>query len=144
MAIRTIELLEAPAAQPRSVSKVVPQGSWLEIIDAPQYELPKSNFTSEGTKIEPGVAEISSPLLVTNITSDQVSVTAEILRENGDVSTIAYQFPVPVADALPLPLQGQFLLAGDIVRVQADKADALQATVSWTEGQAEQGVKNVN
>ena len=144
MAIRTIALLEAPAAQPRAESKTVPQGSWLEIVDAPQYELPKSNFTSEGTKIAPGVAEISSPLLVSNKSSGEARVTAQIVRQNGDVSEFATDYPVPVADALPLPLQGQFLLAGDIVQVMSDTADALDATISWTEGQAEQGVENVN
>ena len=143
MPIRTITLLQAPAAEPKAISKQVPQGSWLELIDAPQYEIPEGGFASSGTEIAPGVAEISSPLLVTNKTQAQAKVSAEIVRDNGDVSVVATDFPVPVADALLLPMQGQFLLAGDVVRVQGDTAGALDATISWTEGQAETGVEDV-
>lgn len=144
MPIRTVSLLQAPAAEPRAISQTIPADDWLEIMDAPQYEIPDGGFASSGTVIAPGVIEISSPLLITNLTDAGARVSAQIVRDNGDVSTIAIDYPVPVADALMLPLQGQFLLAGDIVRVKADTADALDATISWTEGQAEQGVESVD
>ena len=140
--MRTITTNQAPSAKPDAISKAVPV-DWIEVADGPSYDVEKVGFSSE-RRIAPGVAEISSPLLITNISGETARIDARIERENGDVSEIAVGFPVPVADALMLPVQGQFLLAGDTLKIRADVEGALFATMSFTEGQAEEDGIDVN
>ena len=51
---------------------------------------------------------------------------------------IANEIPVPAYDALPLPLNGQFIYTGDTVDVKSSDNNAINITVSYTVGQAEQ------
>lgn len=136
MPIRTIRTDQAPSAKPVGVS-VELTTDWQTIIDAPQYDVLKIGLGSE-RRIAPGLAELSSPLLLTNVASSNVLIDCEIVREDGSVSIVAKNFPVPIADALILPVQGQFLLSGDTMRVKASENGAVYATVSYTEGQAEE------
>ena len=133
---RTIETNQAPAAKPVGLSLSVPT-DWAVIVTAPQYDVLAPGFGSD-RRIAPGAAEISSPLLVSNVTDGTVTVDVLIQRSNGDVSEIARSYMVPAKDAVLIPVQGQFLITGDELHVRAGLADALFATLSYTEGQAEE------
>lgn len=223
MAIRRIRTEQAPSAKPVAVSLDVTD-EWQMIIDAPEYDVPVVGFGT-ARRIAPGVAEVSSPLLVTNLTGTVAAVSVRVFRalrplilpqtqldfpgfqggqgySNGDILTLtngaevqvdavdplgsvqeftliqrgaliiedeelfevistsglgqgfavtpstdnlieqafnfATNFPVEPRDTAVIPLNGQFLLTGDRLEVITDTMNALQATISYTEGQSEE------
>lgn len=223
MAIRRIRTEQAPSAKPVAVSLNLTT-DWQMIIDAPEYDVPVVGFGT-ARRIAPGVAEISSPLMVTNLTGTSASVSCRVFRAlrpmitgqteadfpgfqggqgygagatltlsnsaevlvdavdpigtvteftvvnpgslifEGDVLdevlsdtglgqgfsitaadnnlveqafNFATNFPVEPRDTAVIPLNGQFLLTGDRLEVISDTNDALQATISYTEGQSEE------
>mgnify|MGYP000090652471 CR=1 FL=1 len=140
---RTITAEQAPSAKPIGISLVVPD-TWATIIDAPEYDIPKVGFSSE-REIAPGVVEIASSLLLTNVT-DNGNITAEvkIVRSDGDESVVMPAIKIPVGDTIAAPVQGQFLLTGDLLQVKASSGASIHATLSVTEGQAEEEITNVN
>jgi hypothetical protein len=99
-----------------------------------------------GRAIVPGVAEIGSPLIVTNKTGVSQTVDVRIVRTNGDTSIIILGAVVEPNDSLYLALNGQFLLnttgtlngTGDKLEVRAGANSALDVTISYVVGQAEQ------
>lgn len=112
--------------------------------EAPGYTVPLLGFNA-GTRTARGVVEFSSPLLVTNITTVSATFTARIIRITpAGTFVIANQIPVEPADTLIFPLNGNFLLreitqsAGDYMDIKASANASLTATVSYTEGQAEE------
>lgn len=223
MAIRRIRTEQAPSAKPVAVSVDVTT-DWQMIIDAPEYDVPVVGFGT-ARRVAPGVAEISSPLMVTNLTSVSASISTRVFRAlrpmivgqtqadfpgfqggqgygEGAILTLsnsaevvvdavdpigtvteftltspgslifegdqldevfsdtglgqgfsitagdnnlieqafnfATNFPVEPRDTAIVPLNGQFLLTGDRLEVRSDTNDALQATISYTEGQSEE------
>ena len=223
MAIRRIRTEQAPSAKPVAVSLNVTT-DWQMIIDAPEYDVPVVGFGT-ARRIAPGVAEISSPLVVSNLTATNAGVSvrvfralrplvvgqtqtdfsgfqggqgysvgatltltnsAEVLVDGVDpIGTVtgftvvsagalifegdtldevisdtglgsgfsvmptganlvmqafnfATNFPVEPRDAAIIPLNGQFLMTGDRLEVRSDTNGALQATISYTEGQSEE------
>lgn len=138
MTITTLITSQAPDAKPVGVSKSISNAGWTTLIEVPQYEIPEETFGG-GTITVPGVAEIISPLLITNITSSSISVDIRIYR-NSDTSNylIATQLPIPAYDILPLPLNGQFIASGDKLEITSSAASGINVTISYTVGQAEQ------
>jgi hypothetical protein len=137
MTIEIIQTSQAPDAKPVAISKRL-SSSWEEIISVPSYEVPEESFGG-GTIVVPGVAEIISPMLVSNITSSTASISIRVFRNEANTHFfIANDFPIAGNDVTPIPLNGQFILTGDILEVQASIVDALDITLSYTVGQAEQ------
>lgn len=69
---------QAPSAKPVSVSlKVTDQ--WTTIIDAPDYNVPVVGFGTT-RRIAPGVAEISSPLMISNLHTQSSNIFVRIIR----------------------------------------------------------------
>jgi len=144
MTITTLITSQAPDAKPIGVSKSITNAGWTILIETPNYEIPEETFGG-GTIIVPGVAEIISPLLISNISADSITVDIRIYREldsNGDPDgtnyLIAAQLPIPAFDILPLPLNGQFIASGDRLEITSDAVSGINVTISYTVGQAEQ------
>jgi len=69
---------QAPSAKPVSLSvKVTDQ--WQTIIDAPDYDVPVVGFGTT-RRVAPGVAEISSPLMVANIIGATSNISVRIIK----------------------------------------------------------------
>lgn len=114
------------------------------IAEAPAYNVPLLGFNA-GTRTARGVLEFSSPLLVTNITTVPATFTARIVRITpAGTFVVANGVTVEPNDTMIYPLNGQFLLrevteiAGDYLDIKASANASLVATISFTEGQAEE------
>jgi hypothetical protein len=71
---------QAPSAKPVSISvKVTDQ--WQTIIDAPDYDVPVVGFGTT-RRVAPGVSEISSPLMVSNIINDTSNISVRIVKSD--------------------------------------------------------------
>lgn len=144
MTISTLITSQAPDAKPIGVSKSISNIGWTVLISAPNYEIPEETFGG-GTILVPGVAEIISPLLISNISAVSLTVDIRIYREldsNGDPDGTSYliaaQLPIPEYDILPLPLNGQFIASGDRLEIISSAPTGINVTISYTVGQAEQ------
>jgi hypothetical protein len=144
MTIKKIITSQAPDAKPVGVTKSISNAGWTILIEAPQYEIPEETFGG-GTIVVPGVAEIISPLLISNISAGSTTVDIRIYREldsNGDPDgtnyLIAAELPIPSYDILPIPLNGQFIATGDRLEITSNAASGINVTISYTVGQAEQ------
>lgn len=134
---------QAPAAKPVGANLLLTT-SWQDLVEAPLYVVPLVGF-STATVNARGVVEFSSPLLITNIDNTTHSFSARITRASGVSFVIANAVIVEANDVLPFPLNGQFLIrddtvslsVGDKLELLADASNVLVATVSYTEGQAE-------
>lgn len=133
----TIITSAAPDAKPVAVS-VTATTSWVTIITVPQYQVPSSGYFGSGDAVVPGVAEIITPLMCANIGTTTASISARIVRDGGTTALLANALPVPPNDALALPLNGQFLMTDDVLQIKASANNAIDVTISYTVGQAEQ------
>ncbi len=137
MTIEIIQTSQAPDAKPIAVSKTLTD-AWEAIIEVPSYEVPEESFGG-GSVVVPGVAEIISPLIVTNTTSNTSSISIRVYRAELDsFFFIANEIPVPGTDVMPVPLNGQFIITGDRLEIKAGANNELDITISYTVGQAEQ------
>jgi hypothetical protein len=134
---------QAPAAKPIGANLLLTT-SYQTLVEAPLYVVPLVGFNT-GTTNARGVVEFSSPLIITNIDTTSRSFTVRISRATGFSFVIANAVVVEPNDVMPFPLNGQFLIRDDTVSVSvgdrlellASANNALVATVSYTEGQAE-------
>lgn len=138
MTIETLITSQAPDAKPIGVSKSITNAGWTVLINVPNYQIPEETFGG-GTIIVPGVAEIISPLLISNVSAASITVDIRIYRESDATNyLLATQLPIPAFDILPLPLNGQFIASGDRLEITSDAASGINVTISYTVGQAEQ------
>lgn len=135
--IQTISTSQAPDAKPEAVSKTVTV-DFEPIIQVPEFEIPELVFGGTNV-IVPGVAEIISPLIVTNktITTERISVRVWRHEDQG-FFTVVNEVAVPKYNVLFIPLNGQFLYSGDVLEVKASATNAFDITISYTVGQAEE------
>jgi len=134
----TIITSQAPDAKPVGVSKSITNLGWTILIEVPNYEIPEETFGG-GTITVPGVAEIISPLLISNVSAASIEVDIRIYRSEDTTNyLLATQLPIPPFDILPLPLNGQFIATGDRLEITCDAASGINVTISYTVGQAEQ------
>ena len=137
----TIITSQAPDAKPIAVSRLLTD-AWISIVDVPSFEVPEESFGG-GRVIVPGVAEIISPLIVSNVTDTTARLSIRIYRQatpiqTGGFFTLADEIQIPGRDIIPIPLNGQFILTGDRLEVKALTSGQLTITLSFTIGQAEQ------
>lgn len=138
MTIKIITTSQAPDAKPVGVSKFVPDNEWTTLIEVPKYEIPEEIFGG-GTIIVPGVAEIITPLIISNTSATSATVDIRIYRYvDSTYYILATQLPIPGFDILPLPLNGQFIASGDRLEIIAGTSNSIIVTISYTVGQAEQ------
>lgn len=132
----TIVTSQAPDSKPVGDNKLLTT-SWASLIEVDDYEIPEEVFGG-GTRFVRGVAEITAPILVCNITTNTATVSARIFRASANTSfTVINEFPVPSKDTVYLPLNGQFIANGDILEIKSNLNNTLHVTVSYTVGQAE-------
>lgn len=137
----TIITSQAPDAKPIAISRLLTD-QWEEIIVVPSFEVPEESFGG-GRVIVPGVAEVISPLLVSNISDSTSRLSIRIFRKETVTQTVgpfilANEIQIPGRDIIAIPLNGQFILTGDVLEVRASVAGQLNITLSFTIGQAEQ------
>ena len=138
MTITKLITSQAPDAKPIGVTKSISNAGWTTLIEVPEYEIPEETFGG-GTITVPGVAEIISPLLITNTTASSATVDIRIYRYIDTTNyLIASELPIPAYDILPMPLNGQFIASGDKLEVISSTASGINVTISYTVGQAEQ------
>jgi hypothetical protein len=137
MAITTIVTSQSPDAKPVAKSFTLTT-NWQTMIEVPNYEVPELVFGGS-TTIEPGVGEVISPLMLCNFTANTVAVDVRTYRyvEN-DTFFIVRNLQIPGFDTIPLPLNGQFFKSGDLLEIKADTNLSVDATLSFTLGQAEE------
>ncbi len=137
MSVTTITTSQAPDAKPVAVNEIVTT-NWQVIADVPNYKVPELVFGGSET-IEPGVGEIISPLVLCNTTSSTVLVDLRFHRDEANAEFyILRNMPITGYETTPIPLNGQFLKSGDTLEVKADTDLAVHATLSLTQGQAEE------
>lgn len=133
----------APVAKPEAKSLTLTT-NWVTLIEPANYEVQEQQFDGS-TEIQPGVAEISSVLMLANKTAAGRKASVRITRASGAVSVIFSDVAIEPNDVLLVPVNGQFLLndsgvlngGGDKLEVKADLVSAIDATISYTVGQAE-------
>lgn len=133
----TITTDQAPAAKPISESLVLTT-AYQDLITVDDYDVPIVGFAAD-RRIAPGVAEISSPLVLANVTGTSKTVTVRIQR-GGQNFVVANEVPVEPNDTVYIPLNGQFLLSEteDKLQVLADAVGSVTAMISYTQGQSEE------
>lgn len=150
MTITTISTTQSPDAKPVAKS-IELSTSFSNIIEVPNFSIPELVFG--GTTITaPGVAEVISPLLLSNKTANTVYVDIEIFRlydyssdpeaTSNTAFALATNLPIPGYDVLPFPLNGQFFYNGDLLKLKASENSSINATLSFTLGQAEEYLEN--
>jgi len=134
---------QAPVAKPKAINLLLTTTE-VAAVECPGYTVPLLGFNA-GTRTARGVVEFSSPLLVTNISASVASFTARIIRVSpAGTFILANEYVVEPNDIVVFPMNGQFLLrevtsgSGDILDLKASANNALVATLSYTEGQAEE------
>ena len=137
MTIEIITTSQAPDAKPVGMSRTL-TSDWQTVIEVPSFEVPRESFGG-GTDVVPGVAEIISPMLICNTTGLTETISIRIFRDSSNTNfLIANELPVPSNDILPIPLNGQFVYTGDLLEVKASSNNAVDITLSYTVGQAEE------
>jgi len=132
----TIVTSQAPDSKPVGASQLL-STDWSSMIEVDDYEIPEEVFGG-GTRFVRGVAEITAPILVCNITTSTATVSARIFRVSANTRfTVINDLQVPSKDTVYLPLNGQFIANGDILEIRSSANNTLHATVSYTVGQAE-------
>jgi hypothetical protein len=133
----TIITSQAPDAKPVAISKELTD-EFTVLVEVPDFEVPEESFGG-GRVVVPGVAEIISPLLISNITAQTAQISIRLFRKETETFFfIANEVDIPGRDVVAVPLNGQFILTGDRLEVKADDDNKLQVTLSFTIGQAEQ------
>jgi hypothetical protein len=132
----TISTTSPPVAEPRRYSGTLTT-SFATIIAVDDYSVTRTVAGVPQTATVGGVAEITSPLLLCNRTGTAQWASVQIVREDAAQSVLMHQVTVPAGETLAVPLNGQFLLTGDVLQVRAEAGSAIDATVSWTQGEAE-------
>ena len=137
MTIEIIQTSQAPDAKPIGLSITI-DSDWTTIIEVPSYLVPEEAFG--GTEIVvPGVAEVISPMILCNKIETTVTFDLRIFRaESNTHFTLARNLPILPDDVFFIPLNGQFIYTGDILEAKCNTAEAIDATISYTIGQAEQ------
>lgn len=128
---------QAPDAKPVGLSVTLTE-DWESIIEVPSYSVPELVFGGTNVTV-PGVAEIITPLLIANRDIETVYVSVRIHRDSSNTTFwLANEVAVPAFDVLPYPMNGQFIYTGDRLEIKATSNSTVDATISYTLGQAEQ------
>jgi len=135
---RTVPIIEAeiaPNAKPeRSTAEV--GSDWHVLVRAPFYYVPGSGFAT-GYELQHGAAELSSPVLITNNTPDEVRSHLRVVDIHGSQRRVASDIPVRPYDVLLVPLNGQFIHSGERLEARTNADDGVVMTVSYTVGEIE-------
>jgi hypothetical protein len=143
--IVTISTSQSPDAKPVAISKTLTT-NFSVLIEVPNFEIPELVFGGSTVEV-PGVAEVITPLILSNKTANTAYVDIQVYRllsyaedpptSAASVFSLATNIPVPGYDTIFFPMNGQFFYNGDILEAKADVNGAVDVTISYTLGQAE-------
>ena len=135
--IRVVVTTQAPDALPIGKNLELTT-DFQEIITVPKFEVPELVFGGS-TTIEPGIGEVISPLIICNKTANTVNLDVRIYRFFENITfNLIKEMPIPAYDTIPIPINGQFFASGDTLEAKASVNLSLDATLSFTLGQAEE------
>ena len=142
----TVATTQSPDAKPIAVSKTLTT-NFTPLITVPSFEIPELVFGGS-TVLAPGIAEVISPLIISNKTANTVYIDVQVFRlydysadppiDVASTFSLATNIPIPGYDTLPFPLNGQFFYNGDVLEAKSNVNDAIDVTISYTIGQAEE------
>lgn len=148
--INTVATTQSPDAKPVAKSLELTT-NYSTLIEVPNFNIPELIFGGT-TVLAPGVAEVISPLVLSNKTANTVYIDIIVYRYEdystdppGSISasfSLATNLPIGAYDILTYPLNGQFFYNGDRLEAKADQNNAIDATISFTLGQAEEFLEN--
>lgn len=135
--ITTVTTSQAPDAKPVG-KNITLSTNWQTLIEVPNYEVPELVFGGS-TTVEPGVGEVISPLMICNHSTNTVNVDVRTYRYAENLTYfIIKEMPLPSYDTFALPINGQFFKSGDLLEIKANQNLSVDATLSFTLGQAEE------
>ena len=137
--ITIVETSQAPDALPIGANYELTT-NWTTILQVPKFKVPELVFGGS-TTIEPGIGEVISPLIISNKTANTVPIDVRINRfpqRPQDEFYVIRNLRLPAYDTIPIPLNGQFFASGDLLEAKASNNLAVDATISYTIGQAEE------
>ena len=135
--ISIIVTSQAPDAFPIGYNSVLTT-EFDEVITVPQFRVPELVFGGSET-IEPGIGEVISPLILCNTTNATVTVDVNIYRYESSLTyDLIKNLPIPAYDTIPIPINGQFFISGDILQAKCSANLSVTATLSYTIGQSEE------
>jgi len=150
--IVTVSTTQSPDAKPVGVNKTLTTNfSGGTLIEVPNFEIPELVFG--GSTVEaPGVAEVITPLIMSNKTANTAYIDIRVYRLYDYSSepptsvsatfSLATNIPIAAYDTLFFPMNGQFFYNGDVLEAKADSNDAVDVTISFTLGQAEEFIQD--
>lgn len=141
---QTITTEQAPSAKPNNVS-IVLTTAFQQLITVNNYDIPIVGLGGQ-RRIAPGVAEITSPIILTNTTIVPANITVRIVKQGTNNFVLANEIPIEPNDVVYIPLNGQFLLSdlnnppvvGDRLEIRSSVSNIITATISFTQGQSEE------
>ena len=89
------------------------------MLDVPQYYIPAVGPTAAKTV---NACAIMTGLTVTNIYTDDITVSARIKGQDGNYYTIINAAPVPANDFLYVGFERQVLMTGETMEIACDSA----------------------
>lgn len=98
-------------------------------------------ISSEGNRVfRDGNGESVLPQVISNGNGSGFTLIARESNYNSTdgIFSLAKDYPIEIRDTMIIPLNGQFILTGDRLQIKATNNDKLIATISFTEGQAEE------
>jgi hypothetical protein len=135
--ITVVVTSQAPDAFPIGFNAVLTT-EYDEIITVPQFKVPELVFGGSET-IEPGIGEVISPLILCNTTANTVTVDVNIYRYATSLTfDLIKNLPIPAYDTIPIPINGQFFVSGDLLQARCSANLSVTATLSYTVGQSEE------
>jgi len=135
--IITIITSQAPDAKPVPINMELTT-NYQVLVRVPNYEVPELVFGGS-TVVEPGVAEVISPLVCCNTFANTATVDVKVYRhDTGGEFFFIRNLKIPGFDTIAVPLNGQFLRTGDTLECKSDTENAIHITLSFTLGQSEE------
>jgi hypothetical protein len=127
---------DPPVGTPKRASGTVGT-SLATIISVDDYEVTRTVSGSVTSEVRTGVAELATPLFLCNRTGTARWVSVQITRSTGSSGYVIFEQSIPPRETLQVALNGQMLTTGDALRLVAEAANAIDYTISWTQGEAE-------
>lgn len=118
MAISNTIFTAKPPLNIFEVTRKQLQGNtWFEVIDSPKYVIPATSF---GPSTSVNTAVIITGLIVSNIYSEDITVSVRIIGQDGAEYPVIRSAPIPTNDFFTVGLERHLLLTGEKLQVSCD------------------------
>ena len=100
------------------VTRTQLQGNtWFQVIDVPKYVIPATSFAPSSTI---NTAVIITGLIVSNLYTDDITVSVRIIGQDGGEYPVIKSAPVPSNDFFTIGLERHLLLSGEKLEITCD------------------------